>query len=305
MTLPGAYYTELLRTRLRERRRRLRQRRAPNANTTVRAGSRARRRPTMKPWPTRTTATVSTTGRRSRSTLRSPIAPAGTTPVRCPGCWWSQSAVLQHAAEHLAEYRGHRVGRQADGRLQRVLGRRRPCGLGRRRHAQRDRALRLHAVSWRLGLPERIGGQQPLELRHPAAAHPGDVGCVEPYRTMYPAGAATGIIPCTGPAYVLSSTAVPGSDGVHHDQRDANATWGAKTAPIATFPGFIMLLGGEIYQFELADAGGTCRRRARSGRCATTSARSPAGAGSVATPASRTRSSGCRGRSRPSTPRSG
>jgi len=84
----------------------------------------------------------------------------------------------------------------------------------------------------------------------------GDVGCVEPYRSIASAGAATGVIPCTGAAYVLRSTAVPGPTAFA-TASVSNATWGVKVAPVATFPGFIMLLGGEIYQFELADAGGT------------------------------------------------
>jgi len=78
-----------------------------------------------------------------------------------------------------------------------------------------------------------------------------DVGCVEPWRTF---AAAQGIIPCTGPAYVLSQTAVPGPTAFS-TVSSSNATWGFKAAPVATYPGFIMLLGGKMFQFEL-DAGG-------------------------------------------------
>jgi len=79
-----------------------------------------------------------------------------------------------------------------------------------------------------------------------------DVGCVEPYRSRQGVGGAGGIILCGGPAYPLSQTAVPGPT-VFADSVVGNT----KTFPVATFPGFIMLLGGKIIQFELADAAGT------------------------------------------------
>jgi hypothetical protein len=80
-----------------------------------------------------------------------------------------------------------------------------------------------------------------------------DLGCVEPYKSF---SAAQGLIPCPGPAYSLSQTAVPGPTAFITTSF-ANATWGAKLAPVATNPGFIMLLGGAWVQFQLADAGGT------------------------------------------------
>ncbi len=81
-----------------------------------------------------------------------------------------------------------------------------------------------------------------------------DVGCVEPYKS-YPASQLAGMT-CAGPAYSLSSTAVPGPIAFT-SVSFANATWGSRNAPVAANPGFIMLLGGEIYHFMLADAGGT------------------------------------------------
>jgi len=85
----------------------------------------------------------------------------------------------------------------------------------------------------------------------------GDIGCVEPYKSTGVVGGAAGVIPCTSPtAYALSQTAIPGVTAFV-TASTADAAWGAKVAPVATFPGFILLLGGEIYQFELADAAGT------------------------------------------------
>lgn len=80
----------------------------------------------------------------------------------------------------------------------------------------------------------------------------GDVGCVEPWRSAPSAGAAGGLIPCAGAAYTLSETAVPGPI-VFAD----SAVSRFKTNPAAANPGFIMLLGGEMFEFQLADAGGT------------------------------------------------
>lgn len=80
-----------------------------------------------------------------------------------------------------------------------------------------------------------------------------DVGCVEPFRSY---AAVQGIIPCPGPAYNLSATAVPGPTAFQTTSV-ANATWGYRFAPQAANPGLVLLLGGEIYQFMLADAGGT------------------------------------------------
>jgi hypothetical protein len=81
-----------------------------------------------------------------------------------------------------------------------------------------------------------------------------DLGCVEPFKSI---AGAQGLIPCqaAAPAYVLSETAIPGPTAFITTSF-ANATWGAKNAPVAANPGFVMLLGGEIYQFML-DAAGT------------------------------------------------
>ncbi len=79
-----------------------------------------------------------------------------------------------------------------------------------------------------------------------------DIGCVEPYRT-YPGPQAR--MPCAGTAYTLSQTAIPGPTAFITTSF-ADATWGAKLAPVAANPGFILLLGGEFFQFML-DAGGT------------------------------------------------
>ena len=80
-----------------------------------------------------------------------------------------------------------------------------------------------------------------------------DVACVAPYKTTT---AVQALVPCAGAAYVLSQTAIPGPTAFATTST-SNATWGVKNAPVATFPGFIMLLGGAIYQFELADLAGT------------------------------------------------
>jgi hypothetical protein len=79
-----------------------------------------------------------------------------------------------------------------------------------------------------------------------------DLGCVEPFKSL--AGAQS-LVPCAGPAYSLNNRAIPGPTAFITTSF-ANATWGAKNAPVAANPGFVMLLGSKIFQFML-DAGGT------------------------------------------------
>lgn len=78
-----------------------------------------------------------------------------------------------------------------------------------------------------------------------------DVGCVEPYRSFAAPQSATRMRCGTatlgdGPLYVLSQTAVPGAI-VHFD----SAPGYAQIAPAAAENGFAMLLGGNMFMFQL------------------------------------------------------
>ncbi|HQR18085.1 MAG TPA: hypothetical protein PK948_06925 [Gemmatimonadales bacterium] len=77
----------------------------------------------------------------------------------------------------------------------------------------------------------------------------GDIGCVRPYKT-YVVGRTGGIIACPGPVYFLTDSVKPGPTAFVTTST-ADATNGARTAPVSTQQGFIMLLGGEIYQFGM------------------------------------------------------
>ncbi|MEZ4411634.1 MAG: hypothetical protein R2910_01445 [Gemmatimonadales bacterium] len=79
-----------------------------------------------------------------------------------------------------------------------------------------------------------------------------DLGCVEPFKSL---PGAQSLVPCAGTAYTLNNTAIPGPTAFITTSF-ANATYGAKNAPVAANPGFIMLLNSRIFQFML-DAGGT------------------------------------------------
>jgi len=75
----------------------------------------------------------------------------------------------------------------------------------------------------------------------------GDVGCVRPYKTF---AAAQGIMACPGPVYFLTDSAIPGPTAFVTTSM-SNSSYGARTAPVSTQQGFIMLLGGEMYQFGM------------------------------------------------------
>jgi len=78
----------------------------------------------------------------------------------------------------------------------------------------------------------------------------GDVGCVLPYRSDPRVGAVGGIMTCPGPAYFLTDSAIPGPTAFVTVSL-GNSSVGARTAPVSTQQGFIMLLGGELYQFGM------------------------------------------------------
>ncbi|HMU62387.1 MAG TPA: hypothetical protein PKA66_11440, partial [Gemmatimonadales bacterium] len=78
----------------------------------------------------------------------------------------------------------------------------------------------------------------------------GDIGCVRPYRNLNNIGATGGIMACPGPVYFLTDSAIPGPTAFVTTSL-GDATNGARTAPVSTQQGIIMLLGGEIYQFGM------------------------------------------------------
>ena len=71
----------------------------------------------------------------------------------------------------------------------------------------------------------------------------GDIGCVRPYKTI---AAAQAIIACPGPVYVLSDTAKPGAIAFAD-----SVVARFRTATQATNQGFIIFIGGKIFQVEL------------------------------------------------------